>query len=393
MTSTEKITLALLRDALGFGCEKAGGPPHEMSHNPLHDLLRGMDGAQWRAVYRFTVEHFVTAIVFARVSQLPKELMPPRNVLIEWMVHADKVAADNRRFTAATLDLVALAAQRGIRSLIIKGVGVAACYPDPALREQSDVDIYFYDRYADVNEMVRGMGIELDGKFSDKECGFIYKGVIVENHRTFLDADRGRAELRYERTLCGLLDTGGVRRVAAGGRSAGEGSGEDRAGQGGGGVEVPNLDFCALHVARHAGSHFAGGEITMRHLCDIAALLHAGAEMGLLRRNAGEGGFRRFVDAMAGLCIDHLGLDPALAAGIVRDNKLENRILADIFSRNGRRDYDLGQRGRAVRMRFKLSRFCAGIWKYRLIYDEGPLVHVARAVALWLRKPAVIFKT
>ena len=419
MDATREIAIALVRDALGFARGKID-----------HERLAALDEVQWRAVYRFTVTHFVTALAFARVSQLPREAMPGRGVLIEWMVHADKVAADNRRIAAATCAFAALMADHGIRPIILKGAGIAMFWPDPSLREASDVDIFLGGKFAEGNEAMRSLGIVVTDRYSETHNEFVYKGVLLENHRTLVNAYYNAASRRVEAALHRILAAEGTRRVEIGGGATGAENGtastvlppcadprqpsaDQRASVGelaSLGCEaqavrpgrddhpphtvdavIPGPRFNALHVAHHMATHFAGGGILLRHLCDWTCMVQAGqVDFEQLRRDAPAAGFIRFVDALTGICIDRLGLAEHLAPGIVRDARLEVRILAEILASDGKQTFhDKGDTALSV-IRYKAAIYFRRGWKHKLIYNEHPAMRAVHTLRMLAVKPAKI---
>jgi len=385
MNPIQKIAVALVRDALGFAKGQFD-----------YGQLVGLDQGQWRDVYRFTVTHFVTALAFSRVSQLPLGSIPPRGVLIEWMVHADKVAEDNRRIAAATNALVALLADKHIPVIVMKGAGVAACYPDPSLREASDVDIFLGGKFAQGNEAMRSQGIDVEGVYSEKHNEFIYKGVLFENHCTFVDANLNATERRVEEMLHRILEQQGTRRIPIDRIPIERGETTTTGADPGGAAAVPEITipgvrFNALHVARHMATHFAGGIILLRHLCDWTCMVQAGqVDFAQLRRDDPGEGFIRFMEAVTGICIDHLGLAAHLVPDIKRDEVLEARILSEILASDCKRNFhEKGTTALSV-IRYKAVVYFRRSWKHKLIYGEHPLMRAVHTVRAMVARPARI---
>lgn len=52
---------------------------------------------EWERLYAIVQKQAMVGIAFAGVVRLPHEQLPPRNRLIPWKVHADKLALRNKR--------------------------------------------------------------------------------------------------------------------------------------------------------------------------------------------------------------------------------------------------------------------------------------------------------
>lgn len=81
----------------------------------------------------------------------------------------------------------------------MKGVGLSTYYPIPSHREGGDIDIFTYsadhsrksdaeaNRLAD--RLMEEKGIEVDLEHSEKHSMFYYKGIPIENHKTFINSE------------------------------------------------------------------------------------------------------------------------------------------------------------------------------------------------------------
>ena len=149
----------------------------------------------------------------------------------------------------------------GIEPVLLKGVGLAAYYPSPAMRSCGDIDIFVGKQY--YHPACAAMREAFPEAWHFREEGEHYKhynieieDIPVELHRVAVSLlhplDKRRFARMEERGL------GNGRRFMADGLS----------------VRVPEPTFNALFVFLHAWQHTTGGSATMRHLCDLALLLH-----------------------------------------------------------------------------------------------------------------------
>ena len=65
---------------------------------------------------------------------------------------------------------------KGLKFLLLKGIGLSLVYPNPSSRESGDIDFYLFGNYKEGNL------IFAPTKFSEsaKHSSFVYKGVNVE---------------------------------------------------------------------------------------------------------------------------------------------------------------------------------------------------------------------
>lgn len=234
----------LLRLSLGTSKELPE-PVSEMEWQSLYELMKGLR---------------LGGIIFTAIESLPKELLPPRKVMMEWYLHTELIIKKNQLINSEAVRLTQLFAKDGLRTVIMKGPANARLYPDPMRRNTGDIDIWVEGGRDVVISYLRGKGIKswshLD--YHHVQLKRNKKGVIVEvhfrpssgnynpitNHRVqkFLEEELNSSCSAYE------------------------------------GFYVPSKKFDLVMQLAHIQRHFLGGDVSMRQLVDYFYLLQSTTE-------------------------------------------------------------------------------------------------------------------
>lgn len=363
-TNIEAMLFALLRSAL-----------HE--EPAVCDPFREATAEEWGACYRLAAAQGVMAVAWEGAMTLPEELRPPRTLRLTWGLAVEKYEQQYARYCRTAAELSALYAENGIVMVQMKGVGFSAHYPVPAHREGGDIDIFTYSADTAVmshreanelaNELMRRQGIEVD-MHSPKHSNFYYKGVPVENHRSFLNVTEFVVAARMERVLrehllprpTSLLD------------------GECN-------IMTPSPSFNALFIAFHALQHYGSG-LALHHLYDWACLLQRYG--WCLPAGADDAGMLRFIDAFTDLAHHLLGTEPVRGA----DSGLMERIYGEMLHPR----YHLRELPAKGRWGILVEKTRRLLYTHRL---KGEVIQGSLARRLWdsvvfhLRHPETIFST
>lgn len=176
-----------------------------------------------------------------------------RELLIRWELSVQKLEARNKRQRAVINELVALFKENGIEMLLLKGIGLSELYPDPKHRECGDIDIFLFGNYEKGNKVIADLGIDVDKK-GTKHSNFFFKGVPVENHKTFLNVEYTQTDKNLEKHLHKILSEQGFDSIVIDGTE----------------VRIPTPDFTAIFLSRHDITHFVASGLVLRHFCDLA---------------------------------------------------------------------------------------------------------------------------
>ena len=249
-----------------------------------------LEGADWPALVALATEQGVAALAYDGLQKcyeadpslslpLDREL---KAVKYEWFGSTLNVEMEYDKQWKAVSALGSLFADAGLRTVVLKGFALGACYPVPQHRYSCDFDCFLLgsgpvtDRgaYERGNQAVEATGVKVDRSFY-KNSSFSIKGTKVENHR-FLTGWRGSARWkRFELELERLLAApGALQPLPGAGPEAGlSGPGAPQSPSGASLLVGPPL-FNALFLTRHAQVHFLIEEgISLRHICDWAMFL------------------------------------------------------------------------------------------------------------------------
>lgn len=317
--------------------------------------------AVWAEAYRMAAEQGVLAIAWDGVQRLGADHSTlPRRLRLQWALNTERIECRYRRQKAVAAELAERFREEGLRTVVLKGLAVSACYWRPEHRPAGDFDCYLMGRSDEGDRIARKAGAEVRCDFY-KHSLIIYKGLTIENHR-YCTAIRGsRRAKKFERELQRVLAEGGTTRI------------DDTP------LEAPPDLFQALFLTHHALGHFLSEGIALRHLCDWAVLLRTCADRIDWPHFAELGrryGLLPFADAMTRLAVRQLGV-PMPAYAVASRPEAEERLLHDLFD-TSHRVYNMGARAWRLRLMLLGNTLRSG-WKYRLFTDTTALAAMLRA--------------
>jgi len=281
MKATEQIFFSLIRSAVGtgrIGCP-VSLPPHE-----------------WMRLFELSASQNLAALVFGELSRIGNDM--PDGILRRWKGFTDYSTAKFEAQLIALTHLSQFLEGHGIRVMVLKGLGLALLYPQPQVRECSDVDIFCFGEYERVNGLLlqAGMisGIEEE---NDKHCSFSFDGVNIENHRYFSEYVNRANVLIGEKISC-LSETD----LLTDNRTPG--------------IYFPGVQMGALHLMMHTLSHLAWSGISVRHLLDCGLFFNKNKDAinrDSLIRIWKDSGTADAAFSLFALCESLLGLETGMA--------------------------------------------------------------------------------
>lgn len=337
-------------------------------------LFRGSTDEEWRQCRSLAVSHGVMALAWDGVMKLPAEQQPPLPVKLAWAAAVERYERKYLYYCRTADELSRFYARHGISVMQLKGVGLSALYPVPSHREGGDIDIYTYsadkgrmsdgeaNRLADT--LMRQENIDVDTEHSPKHSVFYYKGVPVENHKTFLNVESYKAAVQAEKVLKEHMNP--QLTVLEGGQ-----------------VLTPPPLFNTLFIAFHAAQHYGSG-LALHHLCDWACLLKShGLRIppGITDRR-----FLRFVSALTLLSNRLLGTDIPVAD--VPEDLARNMLEEMLRPRYGK---TVPAKGRTGIIIYKARRLAHLIAIRREVLGGSACRTILHSVIAHVRKPETIF--
>lgn len=96
----------------------------------------------WPTLMHMAERQMLTGIAFDGIRLLPAELAPPRDLLMKWLLKAEKIHKMNELMDVRSAEAEAHFQQRGFSCCILKGQGLARLYAHPTSRTPGDIDIW-----------------------------------------------------------------------------------------------------------------------------------------------------------------------------------------------------------------------------------------------------------
>ncbi|MDR0977239.1 MAG: nucleotidyltransferase family protein [Prevotellaceae bacterium] len=309
-------------------------------HTADANLFTDLQPADWERLFYMARSQAVAALVFDGVATLPAAVRPPRTLYVQWAGLALQIERENCTLDAAIPRLFEPYRAAGLHPVLLKGQGVARCYPNPARRTSGDIDIYVGKKGIDTaNNLLLAMGAVHTSEESDKHSGFSLDGVEIENHRLLAQMNAPRAN-RYLARMIRAWYPDNTDEVDIDGYV----------------VHTPPATFNAFYIFQHIFQHILTGGIGLRQVCDWACVLHAycaaidSVQLALIFKKTG---LLKAARALGYVAVHHLGLPSQCLPFTVDDMHREGeRLLDDIFATG-----NFGQYDEAWRLRPK------GYWK------------------------------
>lgn len=324
----QEITFRLLRSALNDTTPDVGV----------------LEPQQWWSLFRLLQRNHVAALVSEVFDKMPKEMLPPRAVLIPWLAERDKATDWTRYQRDVQDDIVDTLQKHGIQTLVLKGTHIATYYPHPELREFGDLDLYFFDKHDEADRVAKKeLGVSISDK-SHHHTKYDYRGVTVESHYDFVNTHYPPSNRNYETLLK---------------------------------EQVPSPTFEVLFLLRHMACHFAASRITLRDLVDwtlTCRALNDKVDWGRVQDIATEYGMSSFVRALSIVAEHQLGISMPLQLSNGPDDIADRDLFERDIVYGSVEDHAADGIGR---LGWKFRRWNALAWKRRMVYSDSSL-------SLWL---------
>lgn len=269
---------------------------------------------EWDEVFELAKQQALVGIIFCAIEKLDPAQRPPRQMLLKWWSIAEQIKQRSQLLKETARQVEQCFAKDGFRGTILKGVGMAALYPEPLYRTPGDIDIWLDAEREDIVAYVR----------KHKQNPFVIyhhvdfvevNGVSIEVHFTpsyfsdFRTNNRFQQYVREQRLLqmehTTVLD----------------GVGE---------VHTPTLAFNRVYVLSHIYRHLFDEGVGLRQLLDYYYVLRLGftgeereETMRVLRHLK----MKRFVAAVMWVLKEVFGMEERYV--LTAPNEKDGRFLLD----------------------------------------------------------------
>lgn len=317
--------------------------------------VEGVGKEDWEHCFESARKQQVLAMTFPIMSALHKEQRPGFMLWSKWMAYAQSTAEQSRHKQEVVRMLGAWLAEEGLATTVVKGFSVAVLYPNPNLREFSDIDIYSGRNYEVVNGCLARHGLTV-GKADGHHAHIMVDDVSVEHHFAFGNS-RVKGDMYGMETALQQLAASHSRATAMPG------------------IRFPNVAFTTLYVGWHAYKHFLHEKIELRHVVDWALALKQlnDEEAEKVDEVKGAATWSRFADTLTAIALHRLQLpvewfpprEVERAEAVAAEE--EQRVWDDIIrGRHTHHGHNKGHRRLIIARRLLQNR-----WKFKAYADES----------------------
>ena len=203
------------------------------------------------------------ALAFEVIERVPKALRPLLPILLEWYGNTEMV--DQQMKDMRKVAYVNEMARHGLRTYVMKGIGVSMYYPVTTHRKCGDLDCFFLNdddmsAYEAGNIVSESVGAHVERDYY-KHSHIKYKGLTVENHQFCTSIRGGKDKKAFERHFQSLLRLSDANQI--------EGSN----------LLIPLVNFTALFFTAHSLQHFLFEKIHFRYVLDWIIFLRTDASL------------------------------------------------------------------------------------------------------------------
>ena len=314
--SAKKQFLALLRAGLWGKEADMGCFPEESAPD-------------WNGILYLGRTQAVLPLVYDGMLTLPSDRQLKGPALMKLLAYVDKIEKLNMELNDAVTEISSRLSAEGIRSVLLKGQGLAALYRNPLHRQCGDIDLYVgeenYRKAADIIRQWPEIHRELPENI--KHITFSYKNVEIELHRNAFQMPGSRLDRKYRILEQQELENGTDSVYADIPVSDASAKGK---------TVVPPVLFNVFYTFCHAFSHFMISGLGLRQMCDVAVLLERyGTSLDLTLLHSWLKDYKLDKEWKMFICllVDFLGLPPSKAP--LYDNSLNSvsaKLLDTIFN-------------------------------------------------------------
>lgn len=346
---------------------------------------------EWKDIFTLSCPHGVAAVAYDAVSSLPKECQPPKMIQISWILESEKAERSYALKCSIIERLAGLTASHGLEFVLLKGASTASYYPTPGHRYFGDIDFYVLDKKTNAivskesdRLISENFNIPTDTSKHHHNT-YTFEGVLLENHYDFIESHSHKSSARLETELKKLAVEPRGTITLFQDKNASPAT-----------INKAPATFNAVFLLKHMASHFAAGEIGLRHILDYGLFLkaeHQNIDFETVHTIFDRFHLTHFASAVNSILVNRLSLPKEFTSGDLADTSLTEKVLKEVIH-PAFPIYSRVERSMNVveSVLFRTRRFFANRWKHDLIYPENFWVTLFRASFSHLLKPKSIIK-
>lgn len=303
-----------------------------MQKNTLLDILKfyingdeqslcpsfdGWSNEDWVSLMKLSTKQGVSAIVYNTISDKINNSQISRGVKLNWALQSEQIEQRTRQQRETAEDVASIWDKKGIKSVVLKGIGLSPYYPTPWLRECGDFDCYLFNDYDKGIDIVLSEG----GAFLHKDykhAQLRFKKLAIEVHKHFTSYRGEQAKHQLENDLHKLVKIETCKPIVNGSKIL---------------SATPTFNACFLLY--HTLFHFLFESVTLRHILDW--ILYIKAEQKNIDWDYVVSFCKRyklihFAEALNAIALHHFGIE--LNTPIANQSIYRDRIMCDILNDN-----------------------------------------------------------
>lgn len=250
------------------------------------------------ALYKLAEEQSVVGLIAAGLEHI-EDMTLTKPQVMPFMKNVIALESKNLSMDAFVSKLWAKMAETGIRSLLVKGQGIAQCYEKPLWRSCGDVDLFLdEENYAKGKVYFASVADHVhEENLFDKHFSVDLDGFLVELHGSMRSMLTKRADDYVDALQLDLFNKERHRIWDNNGTL----------------ISLPSPDEDIIYVFTHILKHFFNYGIGLRQFCDLYRLLytyHDEIDLSLLESRLQGMGMMTEWKVFAALAVHRLGMPP-----------------------------------------------------------------------------------
>lgn len=249
MTLQQQQFLELLKSGLW------GTPPN---------LRLFTENVNWKLLYKMASEQAVSGIIADGIENLPQTHFPPKDILKKFIMAKLQIRQVNIKMNSTLNDIVSLLRSRCIRSILLKGQGVAQYYRNPESRSCGDIDLFIGKKnYQESCDILLNSGQVFSNKLDENvlHTSILFNGIEVEIHRQAGYLKNKNKDYRFQTWAEGLLEEDVYDKLPQWSNN-------------GTTIFLPDPTFNAIFLMQHIARHIITEGIGFRQICDWIMFIH-----------------------------------------------------------------------------------------------------------------------
>lgn len=219
------------------------------------------EDSEWSELLKTARKQSVIGVTFPVIDRLPTESGPSLGVYSKWALLDEKIRSNYGKTLSRARELCGILDQAGFKYCILKGIGTARFYPEPARRQSGDIDIWIEGNRNETVAFFRDRWAVKDVVYHHCDAA-VFPDVKVEVHFTPSWMNDPFANRRLQQYYRNSFEK--------------QSSNPDD----GLGVPVTTVEFSAVHCLVHIYRHILFEGVGLRQFMDMYFILSSISDSG-----------------------------------------------------------------------------------------------------------------